>query len=113
MLHTVQTLGQSFNQVAKLQDVEAQLMATLSHEVVRLLEVSQESRVVIEKSGLSQRDFVWFDKSNIAYKLSEIYIDWPAIIEDRNLERLYHVISYMKASIQFGAVLKPAQLHLV
>lgn len=113
MLSQVQTVGTHSKSKLNLQDAEHHLFAALIHEVARLMDRSEQVTKLVEGAGLSQRDFVWFEHSDVLYMLTERYIDWPTIIEDQHVDRLYHLISYIKSAMRFGSYLKPVALHLV
>lgn len=113
MLSQVQTVGTHSKSKLTLQEAEHHLFAALTHEVARIMDRSERCTKLVEDARLSQRDFIWFEHSNVLYRLTETYIDWPTIIEDQHVERLYHLISYIKSAIRFGQTLKPVTLHLV
>lgn len=96
-----------------LQEAEHHLFAALTHEVARLMDRSEPVTALVEGAGLTQRDFIWFEHSDVLYMLTERYIDWPTLIQDQHVDRLYHLISYIKSAMRFGSSLKPVALHLV
>ena len=113
MLALVKKNSQTSNKTMTVKEAEEQLLHSIAQSIVGILDTCDQAKQLLRDVGISQRDFIWCDVSQVFYRLSEVNIEWPAYIEDRQLQRFYDSITYIRTVLYYGAALRTPALHLV